>query len=153
LEQVTLRKFRDTPQIPKHIPRPLRIQTQEDKKEWVPILYQQGWKDKKQHEQVSLATIHTIEEISVIVTDNNLLIVDFDTDLSYSNALDLNNILPTSQQCGFIVHSARKGGHFYYTATDEDYTKISPLHSDKSVTTLDILYGEGHNAFAPTQRR
>ena len=151
MEQVTLRKFRDTPQIPKHIPRPLRIQTQEDKKEWVPILYQQGWKDKKQHEQVSLATIHTIEEISVIVTDNNLLIVDFDTDLSYSNALDLNNILPTSQQCGFIVHSARKGGHFYYMATDEDYTKISPLHSDKSVTTLDILYGEGHNAFAPTR--
>ena len=147
---VTLRRFKDL-NIPAHIKRPLRIRTQEDKKTWVPELYKQGWKNKAQHEQVHLQDLYSIEEIGVIITDNNLLIVDFDTDIAYEDALDLNSTLPVEQQCGFIVHSSRKGGHFYYTATDSIMDLISPLHSDKTVTSLDILYGGGHNAFAPTQ--
>jgi hypothetical protein len=148
---VTIRLFEDKG-IPAHVTRPLQIRTQEDKKTWVPTLYKQGWKDKTKYQKVKLQDLQQIQDIGVVVTTNNLLIVDFDTNTSYEDALHLNNALPGSMQCGYIVHSTRKGGHFYYYNTPpKNKTQISPLHSDKSVISLDILTGDGHNAFAPTK--
>jgi len=146
---VTIRLFKDTNKIPSNIPRPLKIVTQEDKASWVPILYKQGWQDSSQHQKISLDKLHSLEQIGIVITQD-LLIVDFDTDIAYNKAVELNNSLSKHQQCGFIVHSSRKGGHFYYLPQKETQTQISPLHSGKEVTSVDILTGPGHNAFAPT---
>ena len=153
---LTIRCFKDPGSsiIPSNIQRPLKIVTQEDKQTWVKKLYKQGWKDKAKYKQINIVDLPSIEEIAVIVT-KDILVVDFDTDNSYSEAIKIDKLLPASQKCKLIVHSSRKGGHFYYASKTEEQIKqtdkISPLHSGKEVTTLDILTGEGHNVFAPTK--
>jgi len=137
---VTVRIFPNSASTP--------IITQEDKKTIAPPLYKLGWKDPAHHQLIDLADLPAIKDIALIVT-KDLTIVDFDTDIAYQNALVINNSLTPQHKCKFIVHSSRKGGHFYYKG--DNIEKIHPAHSDKSVTSVDILAGPGHNAFAPTK--
>ena len=153
--KLTIRRFTDPGKaIPNSVSRPLTIVTQEDKQTWVKTLYKQGWKDTTKHELIEISKLPSIEEIAVVIT-KNILVIDFDTNKSYEDAIKIDTLLPTSQQCKLIVHSNRKGGHFYYSSQQPEEQaqtdKISPLHSGKEVTTLDILTGEGHNVFAPTK--
>jgi len=140
MNSITVRVFPNTSSTP--------LITQEDKKVIAPPLYKLGWKDPRFHTKMNLNDLPTIKDIALIITQD-ILIVDFDTDIAYSKAMEINNTLHPEYQCKFIVHSSRKGGHFYYTNKGVD--QINPAHSDKSVTSLDILSGPGHNAFAPTQ--
>jgi hypothetical protein len=135
---VSIREF------PKHT-KP--IVSQQDKKEILPSIYQEGWKDLKHHTQMHLKDLPSLPHIALVVptANHNLTIVDFDVQEDFDTALLLNNALLKEEQCQYIVKSSRKGGHFYYLPTEG----INPLHTQKSVK-VDILT-IGNNAIAPTQ--
>jgi len=123
------------------------IATNEDKKLLLPKLYAStNWK-LNQNTASTLKEIITLPYLVTIVT-TNLLVIDFDTDESFEQAVSLNNTLASTAQCKLIVASARKGGHFYYASSATDADMIPTAHTKQSV--LDILTGPSHNVIAPT---
>jgi len=123
------------------------IVTQEDKKLILPRLYAHtNW----QKNTISTSSLKQIVDLPYLVTivTTNLLVIDFDTDDSFKQALALNASLAPQSQCKLIVASSRKGGHFYYRSSPDDEALIPPLHTKQAV--LDVLTGPKHNVIAPT---
>jgi hypothetical protein len=127
------------------------IRTQEDKDTWVRQEYRQiaDWRDRVVTKQTDLHELHSIKNAGIIRLDN-LIVIDFDNTQLFEEAIDINNSLLPEHKCKYIVRSARKGGHFYYSLDNMDTASRADKLPWKN-SEVDILTGSGHNVFAPTE--
>lgn len=127
------------------------IRTQEDKNTWVRDEYSKlkDWR-QIQPQQIHLDSLQDITTPGILRLDN-LLVLDFDNTSLFEEAIDLNNSLQTQYQCNYIVRSSRKGGHMYYSTPPTTTTHIRADQLPWKKSEIDILTGNGHNVFAPTQ--
>ena len=122
------------------------ISTKQEKDSLLPHLYSlANW--RKSTDTMPLIDIVQSTDLMVIRTDN-IIVLDFDDDHYFAEAMKMNALMPTEDRCNYIVKSTRKGGHMYFAYTP-DSPQYSPLHTKQQV--VDILEGAGHNALAPTQ--
>lgn len=120
------------------------IQSGEISKKEVSQLYQKTkWRNSTLTDTLYNITQRT--ELLVIRTDN-LIVIDFDDDAAFKEALEFNTYLSTQAKCNFIVQSARKGGHFYFAPNPAVPELIG--HSKQAI--FDYLTGPGHNVIAPS---
>lgn len=94
----------------------------------------------------TLYNIVTRPELLVIRTDN-LVVIDFDDDLIYKEAVKFNEALAPEYQCKLVVHSSRRGGHFYFAPNPN----IEPPLGHTKQSALDFLTTSGHNVIGPTK--
>jgi len=121
------------------------ITTAEDKAIVASLYAKTKWQTSTQ--KTDLFTIHEREDLIVIRTDN-LVVIDFDDDQIFQEALKFNSSLRDEDQCKYIVKSLRHGGHFYFAATDPAIT-FQQGHTKQRA--LDILSTNKHNVIAPTK--
>ncbi len=109
--------------------------------------YYKAWKAIANQQTIKLGEIQSLEGVYIIVT-KGLVVIDFDTNQSFEEALIYDSHLQSRYRCQYIVKSLRKGGHFYYKQSKETITL--PLQHTKQ-EVLDILVGPGHNVLAATK--
>lgn len=84
------------------------------------------------------------------ITTTNLIVIDFDQDKAFADALAFNDSLNPQHQCKFIVKSSRHGGHFYF-APPTPPSDITPPEGHTKQAVLDYLSTSSHNVIAPTE--
>ena len=119
------------------------IKTKEDKS-IVSELYQTAnW--QKSTLSAPLYELLLRPELIVFKTDN-ITVIDFDDDLVFNQAISFNSNLAEHLQCGLIIKSTRRGGHFYYLP--DESIQIPAEHTKQHI--VDILTTIKHNVIAPT---
>jgi hypothetical protein len=121
----------------------LVINTPESKKQLSALYQSNNWKASKTRD--TLANIISRKELITIATDS-LVVIDFDCDKAFQQALTFNETLGDENKCNFIVKSTRKGGHFYFSPNEN----IMPPEGHTKQQILDFLSTDGHNVIAPT---
>lgn len=94
----------------------------------------------------TLAELLLRDELIVIKTDN-ITVIDFDDDIVFNQALQFNSGLSEDLQCGLIIKSTRRGGHFYYLPNPSIDLPLE--HTKQHI--VDILTTIKHNVIAPTK--
>ena len=121
----------------------LKINSPESKKALSDLYSKTNWQKTKQTD--TLENIIKKQELITISTDN-LVVIDFDCDKAFSQALSFNNTLSETNKCNFIVKSTRHGGHFYFAPNPD----IKPPEGHTKQQVLDYLSTNKHNVIAPT---